>query len=46
MQTTIRLEDKFAVDVRDYCESKGFTFTGLVKVLLKEKMERDPVGKK
>ena len=46
MQTTIRLEDQFAVDVRVYCESKGFTFTGLVKVLLKEKMERDPIGRR
>lgn len=46
MQTTIRLEDKFAVNVKKYCEGKGFTFTGLVKVLLKEKMERDPIGRR
>jgi len=46
MRTTINLDDKLSASVRKYCDAKGHTFTGLVRVLLKEKMERDPVGRR
>lgn len=42
MRTTINLDDKLSSSVKKYCDKKGHTFTGLVRVLLKEKMGRDP----
>ena len=44
-KTTLKLGDEFGVKVKAFCNEKGYTFTGLVKRLLKEEMERDPVGK-
>ena len=44
-KTTLKLGDEFGVKVKVFCDKKGYTLTGLVKRLLKEEMERDPVGK-
>lgn len=43
-KTTIKLGDSFAIEVREFCDNKGYTFTGLVKRLVREEMERDPIG--
>jgi len=46
MRTTINLDDELSSRVKKYCDAKGHTFTGLVRVLLKEKIERDPIGRR
>ena len=46
MRTTINLDDKLSLRVKEYCDKRGHTFTGLIRVLLREKMERDPIGKR
>ena len=45
-KTTIKLGEPLHTDVRSFCDNKGYTFTGLVKRLVKEEMERDPVGRR
>lgn len=42
-RTTIKLGDDLNEQVKDFCEKKGYTLTGLMKRLLREEMERDPV---
>ena len=41
---TIKLSDLFHSEVKTYCKSKGYTFSGLVKRLVTEEMERDPIS--
>lgn len=42
-KTTLKLGEPLRTEVREYCDKKGYTFTGLVKALIKEKMEREPL---
>ena len=43
MKSTINLNDELYKQVQDYCVKKGYTVNGLIRVMLIEKVEREPL---
>lgn len=45
MKTTLNMDDEFGIKVKKYCEDNAYTLSKLMRVLLKERMERGPIDR-